>query len=346
MKALTIEKSNLNLLLQRFLEEYRVFGPIKPGSDSTFDEIKTIKELHLDYTSTVLPPKKFFHPPKETLFSFNIKNGKFTTKAIRYDDKILLWGIHPCDVNAIIKLDKFFLDDISDPYYKSRRKNTIIVALNCVEPSENSFCNSMNTGPYLNEGYDLLMTDIGTKYLLEIGTKIGKNLVEGLKLKTANETEYNEKEKRLKLMEKKFKKSMNKSWLNRIVRENTDHEVWLDLGERGGVANSFPCLSCGSCTFVCPTCYCYDIYDIMDLSLKSGTRNRELDSCQLVEYAAVVHNENFRRDRKDRIRHWMMCKFGAAAGGMNSSCVGCGRCIHVCPSKIDITEVAKTIRGG
>jgi ferredoxin len=69
-----------------------------------------------------------------------------------------------------------------------------------------------------------------------------------------------------------------------------------------------------------------------------------LDSCQLLEYAAVALDQNFRKDRKDRIRHWMMCKFGAAAGGMYSGCVGCGRCIRMCPSKIDITEVAKVLR--
>jgi ferredoxin len=203
----------------------------------------------------------------------------------------------------------------------------------------------MGTGPFLTEGYDLLLTDIGTKYLLEIGSEIGHDLIEKLELSPANDTDFQEKDKRFLVMEKKFKKFINRSWLSKIARENTDNKVWQDLGERGGVADSFPCLSCGSCTFVCPTCYCYDVYDTIDLSLKSGTRNRELDSCQLLEYASVALNGNFRRDRKDRIRHWMMCKFGAAAGGINSSCVGCGRCIRVCPSKIDITEVAKAIRG-
>lgn len=346
MNAYVIEKNSLNILLDKFLEKYKVFGPTKPGADSTFNEIHSIEQLHLDYISTVLPPKKFFHPPKETLLTFNIKNEKFSSEEITRDDKILLLGVHPCDVNAILKLDKFFSGDFKDPYYLSRRKNTVIVALNCVEPSENCFCSSMGTGPYLKEGYDILLTDIGTKYLVEIGSKTGKNIIDGLNLSSATQIDYNEKEKRLDLMEKKFKKFMNTSWLSRIARENTDHEVWLDLGERGGVAGSFPCLSCGSCTFVCPTCYCYDVFDTMDLSLKSGTRDRELDSCQLLEYASVALYGNFRRDRKDRIRHWMMCKFGAAAGGMNSSCVGCGRCIRVCPSKIDITEVAKAIRGG
>lgn len=344
MHAYTLEKKDLDVLLKHFLKNYQVFGPIKSGLESTFDEINSIEQLHLDYISTVLPPKKFFHPPRETLFSFDIKNDQFTIHETKQDMKRLILGIHPCDVHAILKLDKFFSGDFHDPYYQNRRKNTVIVALNCNQPSEYAFCASMETGPYLKEGYDLLLTEIGTKYLIEIGSDIGSELLKGLKLEKATETDFSEKEKQLKLIERKFKRSLNATWLPRLAQVTLDHEVWNSLGERGGVAGSFACLSCGSCSFVCPTCYCYDVYDTLDLSLKKGVRNRELDSCQLLEYAEVALGGNFRTDRKNRIRHWMMCKFGAAAGGVHSSCVGCGRCIRVCPSKIDITEVAKTIK--
>jgi len=339
-----IRKKNMHILLKRFLEDYKVYGPIKSGEDSTFEEITSIEQLHLDYVSTVLPPKKFFHPPKEILFLFEKIDSKFTINEVKQDEKILIFGIHPCDVNGILKLDKFFSKNFKDQYYQNRRKNSVLVALNCIEPSKYSFCLSTGTGPFLKEGYDILLTDIGTKYLIETGSNVGKMLLDGLDLAKATKSDFQKKNNLKKRVEKKIKKSMDISNLSKIAEKNLDHPVWLDLGECGGVAGSFPCLSCGSCTFVCPTCYCYDVYDSMDFSMKKGNRNRELDSCQLLEYGEVALGGNFRRDRKDRIRHWMLCKFGAAAGGDNSSCVGCGRCIRVCPSKIDITEVAKVIR--
>ena len=343
MKAFIIEKKHLNKLVERFLKEYRVYGPIKSGYDSTFNEIKSINDLHLDYISTVLPPKKFFLPPKEILFSFDRSTGKLSNETIKNDDKTLIIGIHPCDLHAILKLDKFFSKDNDDKNYQNRRKNTVIVALNCIEPSEHCFCISMKTGPYLDKGYDILLTDIGTKYLIETGSEIGIKLINDLNLDSASNHDLIEKERRRKYTDKKFKKTIDIRWLSKLAEKNLNHKVWIDLAEHGGIAGSFPCLSCGSCSLVCPTCYCFDVYDKLDLDLKNGNRVRELDSCQLLEYGQVALDENYRRERKDRIRHWMLCKFGAAAGGFNSSCVGCGRCIRICPSKIDLTEVAKEL---
>lgn len=341
----TIEKNDFVRLLDHFLKKYRVFGPTQRGLDATFNEITSNDQLFLDYVSTVLPPKKFFHPPQLQLFSFDLHQKHAKIEDITQDEKTLLLGIHPCDVHALLRLDDFFSGQFHDPYYHTRRKNTIIVALNCIEPSEYAFCSSMGTGPFLEQGYDLLLTDIGTKYLIEIGSTTGQNILKGIQLEKATLADFTEKNHRFKQLEKRFKRYINTSWLSKIAQENIDHEVWENLGEKGGINGSFPCLSCGQCSMVCPTCYCYDVYDKLDLSLTKGQRIRELDSCQLLEYGEVAQGGNFRQDRKYRIRHWMLCKFGAAAGGQQSSCVGCGRCIRTCPVGIDITKVAKVLRG-
>lgn len=344
-KAFTIEKTDFKRLLNHFLKKYRVFGPTQRGLDANFNEITNDDQLFLDYISTVLPPKKFFHPPTMELFSFAISNNHAKIEENISHEKTLLLGIHPCDVHALLRLDEFFSGDYNDPYYHIRRKNTIIVALNCTAPSDYAFCNSLGTGPFLDTGYDVLLTDIGTKYLIEIGSDTGEKILKDIQLDEATTKDLTEKKHLLKSVQKRFKRSMNTSHLPKIAQENINHTIWKMLGETGGVAGSLPCLSCGQCSLVCPTCYCYDIYDKLDLSLQKGKRIRELDSCQLLEYAEVAQGGNFRPQRSDRIRHWMMCKLGAEAGGHHSSCVGCGRCIRTCPVGIDITEVVKVLRG-
>lgn len=338
-----LEKKDMDKFFKKLSEECRIVGPVRKGSEFIFREVKTADELCLDYISTILPPKKFFHSPRETLFLFTKEDG-FTFQEAKIEEKIILFGIHPCDVNAILRLDKIFSEDFEDPYYLGRRKNTIIVALNCIEPRENCFCSSMGTGPYLEKGYDILLTDIGEKYLVEIGSDVGKSILNGLKLKEARENDFTEKNRRLKIAKGKIKKFVDATNLAEIARANMNNKIWADLAEKG-IERSFPCLSCGLCSLVCPTCYCYEVYDLIDISLKKGERRRELDSCQLLEYGEVAGG-NFRKDRKNRIRHWMMCKFGAAAGGISSSCVGCGRCIKACPAGIDITKIVRKIRGG
>jgi ferredoxin len=133
--------------------------------------------------------------------------------------------------------------------------------------------------------------------------------------------------------------------LAELAAQNLTHEVWSLIGEKGGLAGCFACLSCANCSLVCPTCYCYEVIDTPDVSLKSGVRMREVDSCQLLEYSLVALRQNFRPDRKDRTRNWMMCKFGGAGGQQETSCVGCGRCIKACPAHIDLTEVARSLWG-
>jgi len=338
-----LEKAEMDRFLQVLSRDYKVFGPKRKGLGYVFGEIGGVEELCLDYRSTILPPKKFFHPPREVLFNFKVEDG-WSLEVPEIRDKILLLGVHPCDLNAILRLDKLFSEDIEDPYYLRRRENSFIVALNCTSPGENCFCLSLGTGPFIEEGYDLLLTDLGDRYLLETGSSEGERLLEGAGFKEARDEDLARKEERRREAEALFKKYMEFEGLAEIVRKSLDHPIWKELAEEG-VGDMRPCLSCGNCSLVCPTCYCFEVMDDVDISLKEGSRVRELDSCQLFEYAEMALDTNPRRDRKDRIRHWMSCKFGAAGGGVLSSCVGCGRCIEACPSGIDLTEVARILRG-
>jgi len=324
-------------------KEYKVFAPIARRKDVSFQEIMDPDEVILDYKTTTLPPKKFFHLT-ETLVEYD-EEGNFKAPKMDPQEPILLLGVHSCDLNAIMKQDRLFSEDYVDTYYQRRRENSAIIAITCIEPGENCFCGSLGTGPTVEKGYDILLTDIGDGYLVETGSEKGESMIDGLILDEASNEQTAEKNRRVNTASDLLLKSIRMEGLGDHANNNLNHEVWTKIGEEGGLAGCFPCLSCGNCSLVCPTCYCYEVADIPSISLKDGVRRRELDSCQLLEYSKVALNHNFRPERKDRTRNWMICKFGGAGGQMNSSCVGCGRCIKACPAHIDLTEVAKSLWG-
>jgi len=343
MSAKVLGKDRLADLVAHLARDFTVLGPTPRRSDVSFREISSAEELKLDYRTTTMPPKKFFHQ-KEVLLTYD-SNGKFMAPELYVERPILLLGVHPCDLNAMLRQDRLFSKEYEDPYYLRRRKNSAVVALNCTEVGEDCFCASLGTGPSAEEGFDLLMTDIGDSYLIEVGSETGLSMLKGLGLREASNEHLKEKERRAKAALGKFTKIYNAEGMGDLASRSPDHAVWTLIGEKGGLAGCFACLSCGNCSLVCPTCYCFEVTDTPDLSLGRGVRGREVDSCQLLEYAEVALSGNFRADRKGRIRHWMTCKFGAAGGQLESSCVGCGRCIHSCPAHIDITEVGKSLRG-
>ena len=337
MPSKIVRKSEMNSLLRKLSRSYLVFGPVKKDGEFVFDEIRSAEDLELGYITTRLPPKKYLFPLVETFFSYE-KDVITDNKHGNADRKQLIFGIHPCDVNAILLLDKYFLGDYKDPYYLRRRENTVIAALTCGEIGDNCFCESFGTGPSLKEGYDLLLTDVGDRYLVEVGSKIGEQIVQEAHLSDATTEDFREKEERLKAARAKFKKKVNTDNLAEVMLESLRHNIWTELKDT--------CLSVGSCSLVCPTCFCFSVHDTVDLTLEKGERWREWDSCQLLEYAEVALGGNFRKDRGARVRHWMNCKlcYVKLRHGM-FGCVGCGRCIKDCPAGIDIAEVARMIRG-
>jgi len=316
---------------------YVVYGPVKQGRSWFFLEIDSVKQVDLNYVRTVLPPKKLLHPPREKLFEFKLDDG-FEVSEKPTPSAVALFGVHPCDLKAIERQDEFFSQTPEDPYYLERRRNTLIIGLTCTRVDENCFCLSRETGPEASTGFDILITDVGDGYLLEPGSAKGLELLKSLGFQEAGDEYLEAKQRLIEELKKSFTKHMPSEGLAELAKSLLEHDVWKETAER--------CLSCGNCSLVCPTCYCFDVYDVLELNLRSGVRVRELDSCQLLEYAEVALGGNFRRNRFQRLRHWMLCKFGAAGGGLYSSCVGCGRCIVYCPASIDLTEVAGRLRGG
>jgi len=249
--------------------------------------------------------------------------------------------VHTCDLHAIRLLDKAFSQEYPDAHYLERRRQTVIVSLECLEPcDEYSFCKDMGTLT-AEEGYDLHLTDLGPAYTVDVATEVGERLISRyVTTREAADTDVRRLNEVLSAKWPRFtyRLDFDAAELPALLSTAYNHPLWDELGER--------CLACGSCTNVCPTCYCFNVFDEVDMALTKGERLRRWDSCQLDEFARVAGGENFRQARAARQRHRFMRKgkyiydkFGELG------CVGCGRCIRTCVANISIVDGFNTIHG-
>jgi ferredoxin len=242
-------------------------------------------------------------------------------------------GVHTCDLQALRVLDAAFSQDYPDAHYLRRRGQTLLVGVECLEPcDEHSFCKSMGTLSVSN-GYDLHLTDLGEAYAVDVGSDEGAALLEKCaEAYPATEADMQDLNRVLGAKWPRFpyKLELDVGELPALMSQSYNSPVWNELAEI--------CLACGQCTLVCPTCYCFNVYDEVELNLEDGERKRRWDSCQLDEFASVAGGENFREHQAARLRHRFMRKGRYLVEKFDAlGCVGCGRCARSC--LVDISPV-------
>ena len=295
----TISKEDLNDFFDALIlnELYEIHGVQAKGDKFIFGPLDSSKNLRLDYDVTILPPKKYFLPQYENLMDFQLKKDFSVKPNIEEKPRILI-GMHPYDIIALEQTDKVYLDEQKDDFYEKRRKNTIIIGVDIQTVSEYSFAGSLGTH-YVESGFDLMLTNIGEKYVITIGTQKGEELIKKYaKTNDATETDAKEVIKVRAHISNSFKKHVQTpdlhTWSSLLVA-NYDNSIWEERSQK--------CMECSSCTMVCPTCFCYDVHDDVSLNLKNGSRMRSWDGCLLKDFTKVGSGEVFRDDLKDRYRH-------------------------------------------
>jgi sulfhydrogenase subunit beta (sulfur reductase) len=330
MEKMIIPKKNLAEFVEKALKEYKVIAPTDNEGVILFKEITSPSEMVLEFANSNLPAKSVLLQQTETLFTFS--QGK--TVAVTSPDvthKKLILGIRPCDAQSFAILDHVFAGEYSDPYV-TRRENTVLVGLTCLNPGITCFCTSVGGGPSSAEYTDMQLTDIGKHYYVEVATDKGKALVESMSELFAPATEEDEKKK--KGLEEKAQHAMTRTLkTDGIVKklENMfESPFWKNIALR--------CLGCAICTYVCPTCHCFDMLD--EKTGTRGARIRVWDSCMYPEYTVHASGHNPRPERMNRVRNRVYHKFNYFPKNCDViACVGCGRCIEACPVNIDIIDV-------
>lgn len=226
--------------------------------------------------------------------------------------------------------------DFTDPIYRARRQRVFILSVNCTHPAGTCFCTSMGTGPRVKEMFDLSLTELDDVFVLTIGSQIARRMMTGIPFEDASGYVLTNVEHKLNHAEQQMRRKLDTTDLPELILEHLDHPYWNEIGKR--------CLSCASCTQVCPTCFCWDTTDEMSLDGKNTKRTRVWDSCFNPGYSHQAGG-NTRPTIYSRYRQWLSHKLGTWKQQYGTlGCVGCGRCITWCPAEIDITEEVSTLR--
>jgi ferredoxin len=332
MSKWTINKSDVTGFLDELHKSYQVFAPLRREDILVLERVGDQDSVVLDFYNTKQAPKEVFFPRSEVLFSY--RDGEVIPTSLS-DERRVVFGIRPCDARSSVLLDQVFdAPDFQDPYYVNRRQNTLLIGLACNKPLSTCFCTTVGGGPFSVDGLDLLWTDLGDRYLVETITERGEVLTASSSLlRQATEEDTAAKAEIATAAEQMISGPSTEG-----VKEKLDgiyEDAYWDEAH-------LKCLGCGVCTYLCPTCHCFDIVD--EGRHGRGRRVRNWDTCQFSLFTHHTSGHNPRPTGKERMRQRVMHKFNYFVANFDDiACVGCGRCVRECPVNLDIRAVIESI---
>jgi len=336
-----IKKDHLTGLLRKLMKTHRLVAPVRNRhGDVLFTAIHDLDAVSFELTE---PPqnslKEFFLPQEEVLYTYKVtgKTGySFQPSSVEVPATVY-FGAHPCDISSLLYMDVIFTRNRRDPFYLRRRRGSLIIGINCNQPAENCFCNATGSGPFLELGSDLQLTDLDDRFLVEAGRAGGRAVIAEW---PAFFSPAGEKEQALRyqaFLEARggFQRQVPIEQAIRRLREGTvPDEIWAELSLR--------CQDCGGCAYLCPTCTCFTITD-RPLAQESGERIRAWDACTFAGFTAMAGGHN-PVPSGEALRQRFTHKFrdDVKVNG-RPGCVGCGRCVGACFGGSDVIRFAKQV---
>ena len=340
MMMLKLSMERVGELFSAIANQQALYLPIESADQVNFEKWSEGRKVRLDVLKTVKSGKDLFFPQSENLVAFKME-GK-SIEIIQQElsqEKFVLMGVRPCDAKSFEILDKVFLAEPQDSYYAARRANGTVIAMACGNPEETCFCKNFGIDAAGPVGDVAIWIHEGNLYW-KSQTEKGEALTQSVKslFSEAQEAEIDAFKAgiREKIEQLPFSHLDLSSFTPDQLNEKFNSPQWKKLSQS--------CLGCGSCTFVCPTCQCYDI---RDYDTGHGIqRYRCWDSCMYSDFTMMAHGTN-RPTQLERFRQRFMHKliyFPSNTDGMYS-CVGCGRCVAKCPIHMNIVKVIKALGG-
>lgn len=326
---LVVKKTMVKEILSTLAKEYTVLVPAQIDDTSKFIRFEDNVDILMD-GNVALSPKDVFFPQTEKMYKMKtVKTSMELENIIGDSEPKLLFGVRSCDMKSLDCFDQVFLTKgYVDEFYQQKRDRVVTVALSCAQPMQSCFCSAMGLDPQKAVGADVQAYDLGDKIGLEAVTDKGNKVIELIKGQLTEEglslPQFGE-----------FYLKVDADGISEKLNGMFESPIWEDVAKK--------CLNCGACTYVCPTCHCFDISQ--EVRGQNVTKYRCWDSCMFGEYTQMAGGHNPRPTKKERVRNRFMHKLNYFPDRYNMLlCTGCGRCINACPVNLDITSVIKQIK--
>ncbi|MBO7702240.1 MAG: 4Fe-4S dicluster domain-containing protein, partial [Eggerthellaceae bacterium] len=323
-----LNKQKVAALLDHLSGARDVFVPATVDGVAKFARYGEGVQPDFGMVNTTMPPKDLLFPQTQKMYHFDVDaNGSYRIHEYDESREQVVFGIRPCDMRSIVCMDEVFLTKgFVDEFYANARDKLLTVCIGCAQAAETCFCDSMGVDPQMAPNADVMLQDCGDAYLVLAQTEKGEAEV-------AEWSAFTE-EGDAQPVACDLTLKVNMEGVVDKLEGMYDAPIWDNL--------SIKCLNCGTCTYVCPTCHCFDISQ--DMRRKDGIRFRCWDSCMFSEYTMMAGGHNPRPEKLERVRNRFMHKlnFFERRYGM-SLCVGCGRCVEKCPVALDITRLIDDI---
>jgi sulfhydrogenase subunit beta (sulfur reductase) len=318
-------------------EGRRVIAPVDTSGLRVFRPIGSAEQVCFDAGKTRWSPKEFLFPKTETLFSYSVKGEGVNIEPTPADDtEQVIFGVRSCDAAGLGRLDRVFLGDVKDAHYAGRRKRSTIVSIACESAGAECFCTAVGIGPGSSDGSDLQLFSTGDAWLVRPVTEKGEAVAAALRSRPAPSSEdWAQARARVERVEAALGQSRVAREWTAVLEQNFHLPLWQAVGQR--------CLGCSICSYVCPSCSCFDVQDAGNAWC--GDRCRSWDSCTFALFTRHGSGHNPRGTQSDRFRQRVLHKFAyyPQQNGGEFMCVGCGRCVAMCPVGINIQSAVHQV---